>query len=145
MSLNIANRLNGLRQSLIEKEIDGILVSQPENRYYLSGFDGSAGYLLITPQDTILATDFRYVEQVKLQAPDYQIFQITNNTADWFPQPADRNIASNRIMYNDCIALLDTTGIPIRYGNSDCIVSVNSAFSMSFSNRRFWSAQLSRS
>lgn len=86
MSLNIANRLKRLHQSLVEKELDGIFVSQPENRYYLSGFDGSAGFLLITPQDTILATDFRYIEQVKTQAPDYQIFQTTGNVPDWFPR-----------------------------------------------------------
>ncbi|MFC1987584.1 M24 family metallopeptidase [Chloroflexota bacterium] len=86
MILNIANRLTKLRQSLAEKEIDGIFVSLPENRYYLSGFDGAAGYLLVTPQDTVLATDFRYVEQAKIQAPDYQIFQITGNMSDWFPR-----------------------------------------------------------
>ncbi len=84
--MNIADRLKRLRQSLVEKEIDGILVSQPENRYYLSGFDGSSGYLLITAQDTVLATDFRYLEQARMQAPDYQIFKITNNTTEWFPQ-----------------------------------------------------------
>ncbi|MFC1989081.1 M24 family metallopeptidase [Chloroflexota bacterium] len=82
--MNISNRRQKLLQKLAEKEIDGILISQPENRYYLSDFDGSSGYLLITPQDTILATDFRYIEQAKAQAPDYRIFKITTNTPDWF-------------------------------------------------------------
>ena len=86
MSPNITDRLQRLRQKLAEKKIDGIFISQPENRYYLSGFDGSSGYLLITPRDTVLATDFRYIEQAKVQAPSYRIFQITNNTADWFPR-----------------------------------------------------------
>ncbi|MFC2004058.1 M24 family metallopeptidase [Chloroflexota bacterium] len=86
MRLGITNRLKKLRQSLVEKEIDAIFVSQPENRYYLSGFDGSSGYLLITPQDAVLATDFRYIEQAKTQAPDYQIFQIIGNMPDWFPR-----------------------------------------------------------
>lgn len=86
MSPKIANRLKKLRQSLAEKEIEGIFISQAENRYYLSGFDGSAGYLLITPQNAVLATDFRYLEQAKVQAPDYQVFRITNNTVDWFPR-----------------------------------------------------------
>ena len=86
MSLNIANRLKKLRQGLAEKEVDGIFVSQPENRYYLSGFDGSSGYLLITPQNTVLATDFRYTEQAGAQAPDYQIFQLTGSLPDWFPR-----------------------------------------------------------
>jgi len=84
--MNLKNRRQRLRQSLVEKEIDGIFISQPENRYYLSGFDGSSGYLLITSQETVLATDFRYTEQAKAQAPDYQIFQTTGSTPDWFPQ-----------------------------------------------------------
>ncbi|MBI2288200.1 MAG: aminopeptidase P family protein [Chloroflexi bacterium] len=89
MTLKIADRLKRLRQRIAEKELDAILVSQPENRYYLSGFDGSDGYLLITPRDTILATDFRYVEQVKIQAPEYRLFQITGNMADWLPRLLD--------------------------------------------------------
>jgi len=84
--LKIGNRLQKLRQKLAEKEIDAIFVSQPENRYYLSGFNGSSGYLLITPQNMILATDFRYIEQAKRQAPDYEIFQTTGDIADWFPK-----------------------------------------------------------
>ena len=83
--MRIGNRLQKLRQKLAEKEIDAIFISQPENRYYLSGFDGSSGYLLITPQNTILATDFRYIEQAKRQAPGYEIFPISGDIADWFP------------------------------------------------------------
>ncbi|MFQ6121932.1 MAG: M24 family metallopeptidase [Dehalococcoidales bacterium] len=84
--MKINSRLEKLRQKLSEKEIDAILISQPENRYYLSGFAGSSGFLLITPQKATLATDFRYLEQAKTQAPDYEIFQITNDIADWFPR-----------------------------------------------------------
>ena len=84
--MSLKSRLNKLRQKLAEKEVDAFFVSQPENRYYLSGFDGSDGFLLITPQNTILATDFRYIEQAERQAPDYEIFQITSNIADWFPR-----------------------------------------------------------
>jgi Xaa-Pro aminopeptidase len=84
--MSLKNRLQRLHQRLGEREIDGILVSQPENRYYLSGFDGSAGYLLITPQNKILATDFRYIEQAQRQAPDYKIFLISGDIPDWFPK-----------------------------------------------------------
>ncbi len=83
--MTVSNRLQKLRQKLTEKEIDAIFISQPENRLYLSGFDGSSGFLLITPQKAILATDFRYIEQAGIQARDYEIFRITNSTADWFP------------------------------------------------------------
>ncbi len=80
------NRIQKLRQGLDERQIDGIFISQPENRRYLSGFEGSAGFLLITPKDKILATDFRYTVQAKNQARDYEIFATTNDISDWFPQ-----------------------------------------------------------
>jgi len=84
--MKISSRLQKLRQKLAEKEIDAIFISQPENRYYLSGFAGSSGFLLITPQKTILATDFRYIEQAKIQAPDYEVFQITGDMISWLPE-----------------------------------------------------------
>jgi Xaa-Pro aminopeptidase len=85
MSLKIKDRIQKLSQGLGEREIDGIFISQPENRRYLSGFDGSAGFLLVTPQDKILATDFRYIAQAKSQAPDYKVSQITSDIGYWFP------------------------------------------------------------
>jgi Xaa-Pro aminopeptidase len=86
MSLKIGDRIQKLRQALSQREIDGIFISQPENRRYLSGFDGSAGFLLITPQDKILATDFRYTAQAKNQARNYEIFPVTNDIDGWFPR-----------------------------------------------------------
>ena len=83
------NRLEKLRRGLAEKEIDAIFISQPGNRRYLSGFHGSAGFLLITGKKAILATDFRYVEQSKRQAPDYELFQISGNPENWFPELID--------------------------------------------------------
>jgi Xaa-Pro aminopeptidase len=87
--MNITNRVTKLRRSIAEKELDGILISQAENRYYLSGFGGSAGYLLITHKETVLSTDFRYYEQVKVQAPDYRLFQQTGPALEWFPRLLD--------------------------------------------------------
>jgi len=84
--LRVTNRLSQLREKLVQQEIDAIFVSQPDNRRYLSGFDGSAGYLLITGKDAIIATDFRYIEQVKQQSPDYRVFQISGDMANWFPE-----------------------------------------------------------
>ena len=82
----IADRLQQLRQKLTGCEVDAIFISQPENRRYLSGFDGSAGYLLITKNDAVIVTDFRYIEQVKRQSPDYRLFQITGDMSAWLPE-----------------------------------------------------------
>ncbi|HET6477617.1 MAG TPA: aminopeptidase P family protein [Dehalococcoidales bacterium] len=84
--MRVTNRLSQLREKLVQQEIDAIFVSQPDNRRYLSGFDGSAGYLLITGKDAIIATDFRYIEQVKQQSPDYRVFQISGDMANWFSE-----------------------------------------------------------
>jgi Xaa-Pro aminopeptidase len=82
--MGLAARLERLRQRFTEKEIDALFVLQPENRYYLSGFCGSAGYLLITIHEVVLATDFRYLEQAGRQAPQCQIFRINGDIGDWF-------------------------------------------------------------
>jgi Xaa-Pro aminopeptidase len=78
-------RLEQLRRSLAEQELDAILISQPENRRYLSGFTGSAGFLLITGQRAILATDFRYFEQVGREAPDFELARIKARFEDLLP------------------------------------------------------------
>ena len=84
------NRLGKLRQKLAERETQAILISQPENRYYLSGFDGSDGILLITPKNKILATDFRYIEQARRQSPGYGLLKIDGNMESWLPGLIDR-------------------------------------------------------
>jgi Xaa-Pro aminopeptidase len=83
------NRLERLRKVILEKGLDGIFISQPDNRFYLSGFNGSAGYLLITAHENLLATDFRYLEQVKAQSPEYTLFRITGSASEWFIRLTD--------------------------------------------------------
>jgi Xaa-Pro aminopeptidase len=78
-------RLQKLRASIAEKGLDALLSSQPENLRYLSGFTGSSGWLLISGQNTILATDFRYVEQAKGESPDFEITRTKGELRDWLP------------------------------------------------------------
>lgn len=87
---NINERLEKLRRLLAAKNMAALFVSQPDNRRYLSGFDGSAGLLLITQKESILATDSRYTEQAKRQAPDYEILEIKGELGGWLPTLADR-------------------------------------------------------
>jgi Xaa-Pro aminopeptidase len=69
-------RLTELRQKLVEQEIDAVVITQPENRRYLSGFTGSAGAVIVSAEDVYLATDFRYYEQVHRQSPDFTLVRI---------------------------------------------------------------------
>ena len=79
------SRVERLREALAERELDGALISNAQNRRYLSGFTGSAGYLLITQDDAIIATDFRYYEQSAKQAPDFRLHKTVQGFDTWFP------------------------------------------------------------
>ncbi len=81
--MSIPSRLQKLREALVENHLDAMLISSPENRRYLSGFSGSAGYLLISQSDAALATDFRYVAQAGRQAPRFRVERVTS-ALDWF-------------------------------------------------------------
>jgi Xaa-Pro aminopeptidase len=84
----MTDRLGKLYSQLASKGLDAILVSQGENLRYLSGFTGSAGFLLISKQRSILATDFRYVEQAQVQAPNFEIVRTEGELSKWFPRLA---------------------------------------------------------
>jgi Xaa-Pro aminopeptidase len=78
--MSFSGRLERLRLALDTQGLDGVLVSQPESRYYLSGYAGhdlpprdSAGYLLISARDAILLTDPRTTEQAQHESPDYEV------------------------------------------------------------------------
>lgn len=78
----MTDRLDRLVTQLPERELDALLISAPENRRYISGFTGSAGYLLIAPDRAVLVTDSRYMEQATKQAPDFQVMQVRGGW-DW--------------------------------------------------------------
>ena len=67
------DRVTRLVARLPEEELDAILISSPDNRRYLSGFTGSAGYLFITPQRQALFTDSRYTEQAGNESPQFEV------------------------------------------------------------------------
>jgi Xaa-Pro aminopeptidase len=81
----MSTRLGGLRNQLHHNGIDAILVSQSENRRYLSGFTGSAGFLLISQDSAVLATDFRYVEQAQYEAPAFELVRTKGTLSKWLP------------------------------------------------------------
>lgn len=83
------SRLDGLRPRLEQQELDGILISNEHNRRYFSGFKGTAGFLVISGDAAVLATDFRYTEQAALQATGFEIERIRARM-DWLPALAEK-------------------------------------------------------
>ena len=77
-------RLADFVAGLPGRELDAALISAPENRRYLSGFTGSAGYLFISGERAHLATDFRYTEQAEAQAAHFNVEQVrTGSGWEW--------------------------------------------------------------
>jgi Xaa-Pro aminopeptidase len=71
----VEERLTAVRRKFEKWQIDGILISNPANRRWLSGFTGSAGQVLVTRDKATLLTDFRYWEQATIQSPDFSLVQ----------------------------------------------------------------------
>ena len=69
------SRIHRLREKIAEEGLDALIVTGRKNREYLSGFTGSAGFLLVTAGGGVLATDFRYEEQAKAQSPHLEVYR----------------------------------------------------------------------
>jgi Xaa-Pro aminopeptidase len=66
--------LNRVKESLKRKKIDGFLVTDIHNVRYLTGFTGSSAFLLITKEEHIFITDFRYKEQAEKEVHGWDFF-----------------------------------------------------------------------
>ncbi len=70
------SQLRKLRELLEESGLDGLLVTQPYNIRYLTGFTGGEGWLVVTQERALFATDSRYFEQVEREAPDVELVRL---------------------------------------------------------------------
>ncbi|SER80669.1 Xaa-Pro aminopeptidase [Psychrobacillus sp. OK032] len=66
-------KLAKLRTALEEKGIDALLITNGFNRRYMTGFTGTAGVAIVSKNDAVFITDFRYTEQAASQIKDFRI------------------------------------------------------------------------
>ncbi|WP_284036026.1 aminopeptidase P family protein [Neobacillus sp. 114] len=71
-------KLEKLRSSFSVEGIDGILITSPYNRRYISNFTGTAGIVLISADKALFITDFRYVEQAQKQCEGFEIIKFSD-------------------------------------------------------------------
>nr|WP_302599277.1 aminopeptidase P family protein [uncultured Cellulosilyticum sp.] len=65
-------RITTLLNKMKALNLDAILVGSKANRMYLSGFTGSSAMLYISEKKQVIITDFRYMEQVSIQCPNFE-------------------------------------------------------------------------
>ena len=68
-------KLTRLREAMGKVNVDGLLITSPYNRRYMTNFTGTAGVVLISLNEAKFITDFRYMEQASKQAEGYEIVQ----------------------------------------------------------------------
>ncbi|MBK6320056.1 MAG: aminopeptidase P family protein [Dehalococcoidia bacterium] len=100
-------RLDRIREALDEAKLDALMISSPgeENlgmasRYYTSGFTGSAGVVLVTREQAIIAADFRYTEQAERECVPrgFEVFPALGGRKEWFAKFAgEAGIAGKRV------------------------------------------------
>ncbi|NLG28855.1 MAG: aminopeptidase P family protein, partial [Chloroflexi bacterium] len=104
----MTDRLTRLRALLVEQGLDAFLVSQGENVRYVSGFTGgSDGVLVVTVGQALLATDFRYYEQVRQQAPGWELVEVTGHPAAVLAAQLE-GLGANRVGYEKHALTVDT-------------------------------------
>jgi Xaa-Pro aminopeptidase len=67
----MSGRADRLVELLTERELDALVVTNLVNVRYLTGFTGSNAACVITPEQRVFLTDFRYVSQATDQVPDF--------------------------------------------------------------------------
>ena len=70
-------RLSQLRTKMLEEKIPALLITNPYNLRYMTGFTGTTGMALVTANQAYFITDFRYVEQASEQCVGYEIVKNT--------------------------------------------------------------------
>jgi Xaa-Pro aminopeptidase len=96
------SRTERLVAALPGREVDALLVSEPVNLRYLTGFTGSNGLALVSPERRLFLTDFRYLTQAAEQVPGY-----------------DRRQASQDLLQGAADAVAEETQGDLRLGFDD--------------------------
>lgn len=80
--MKVENRLKQLQTWLKEQgdQFDALLITNPSNIRYLSGFTGTFAFLVIGKDEAFILTDSRYVLQAKTQSPHFQLLQLSRFT-----------------------------------------------------------------
>jgi Xaa-Pro aminopeptidase len=75
-------RADRIVETIRERELDCLLVTQMVNVRYLTGFTGTNGACIFTTDERLFLTDFRYVEQAADQVSGFEQLALGRDTAD---------------------------------------------------------------
>jgi Xaa-Pro aminopeptidase len=76
-------RVDSLRKLYKENNFDGVLMANPANIYYYTGFYGEDSKVLICDEYIALLTDGRYTEQAAKECPDIPLLVQSVENGSW--------------------------------------------------------------
>lgn len=68
---------NVVRSVLSKYDVDAMLVMNPYNMRYLSGYTGGCGYLYLSEHKNLILTDSRYTIQANEEATDFSVVEVS--------------------------------------------------------------------
>lgn len=116
-------RINDLRQTMEQLDLDAFLINNKANRYYISGFTGTYGQALISKNNQYIIADGRYFEQLKAQSPDFEVVDNKMRMDDTLNQLiANQNygrigIESNEMSVDEYLALSNDNDVLVPTAN----------------------------
>jgi Xaa-Pro aminopeptidase len=81
MKTPFAHRRRALQGQLGDARLSGLLITAPASWYYLTGFTGEAGALVVSRQGAALVTDGRFVAQARQETAGIRIVQQQGSLA----------------------------------------------------------------
>ena len=73
------NNIEKIKRELVNNKLSALMITNPVNRLFASGFPSSAGVLLVTERDAWFFTDSRYIEAAEASINHARVQLVTNN------------------------------------------------------------------
>lgn len=83
-------KLEKLRKQFAEEQLDALLITNPFNRRYMTNFTGTAGIAIVSKDDAVFITDFRYTEQAAKEIEGFRIVQHTKTIIEEAANQAEK-------------------------------------------------------
>ncbi len=94
-------RIEKLLSAIREASIDNIIITDPKNMHYYSGFYNGEGYLLIGKCGNFIFTDSRYTEYAKSLGSEFEVCNITQkNFSDILDDKSSLAFEDKHISYS---------------------------------------------
>src|SRR5467141_4201860 len=95
----LLHRRHMLTSGFSGAKIDSLLITSPANWYYLAGFTGESGALVVSRKSTTLITDGRFMVQGRAEASGVRILQQKGSMYESAGQFL-KNSHSNRVGFD---------------------------------------------